>query len=87
METTNDEENNESDNGYDDDYEDGDDNEHNEMNNDGKVLSRSTTTVNSFILWKKDVAPSPTDPRLNAIESWINIADLVSAYYHFDRAS
>ncbi|ORZ17821.1 hypothetical protein BCR42DRAFT_450376 [Absidia repens] len=81
LESTNTDTQSETNSDYDDDYEehidDEDSNGASGMNNTGKVWSRSTTTVDSFILWKKDVAPSPMDPRLNAIESWMNIADMI----------
>ncbi|SAM09601.1 hypothetical protein [Absidia glauca] len=64
--------------GYDEDYE-----EHQSDNDDepvakNSVWSRTETKVgDSFILWKKDIAPPATDPRIHALESWITIADTI----------
>ncbi|KAI8097137.1 uncharacterized protein BX664DRAFT_383464 [Halteromyces radiatus] len=64
--------NDEDNNGYDEDYQD-------EQSHQPSSLhwTKTGTKVDKFILWKKDIAPSPHDPRLHALESWMTIADLI----------
>ncbi|CAO3598393.1 unnamed protein product [Absidia cylindrospora] len=57
LEATNKDSHDESTSDYDDNYEEHDDDDTSGMNNNGKVWSRSTTTVESFILWKRTWLP------------------------------
>lgn len=34
-------------------------------------------TIEEFILWKKDTAPNVEDPRINALDKWIDISEAV----------
>ncbi|CAO3653204.1 unnamed protein product [Cunninghamella blakesleeana] len=38
---------------------------------------RTNKTVDDFILWKKDIIPLQNDPRFNALESWLDMSDLI----------
>ncbi|KAI8376775.1 hypothetical protein BD560DRAFT_367456 [Blakeslea trispora] len=38
---------------------------------------RSKTSISEFILWKKDHAPDPKDPRIHALQSWIPLAQTI----------
>jgi hypothetical protein len=40
--------------------------------------ARTNTTIDEFILWKKDLAPNQRDPRANTIKNWIEISKAVS---------
>lgn len=40
--------------------------------------TRTDTSVQEFILWKKDTAPNTQDPRINALDKWIDISEAVS---------
>ncbi|KAI8341736.1 hypothetical protein BC941DRAFT_414347 [Chlamydoabsidia padenii] len=68
------------DDGYDDDYQEqhSDEEEQDTPINKNSLWSRTDVKVGeSFILWKKDIAPPSSDPRIHAIESWITIADMI----------
>jgi hypothetical protein len=41
---------------------------------------KANTTVEEFILWKKDTAPNSQDPRINALHSWIDISQTVNKH-------
>lgn len=45
--------------------------------------TRTNTTIEEFILWKKDTAPNPEDARINALHSWIDISQTVSSSLFF----
>lgn len=69
---------NTSEEGYDDDYEEHPSDDDDEPVAKNSVWSRTETKVGpSFILWKKDIAPPASDPRIHALESWFTIADAV----------
>lgn len=40
--------------------------------------TKTNKTIDEFILWKKDTAPSAKDPRINALNRWIEISEAVS---------
>lgn len=40
--------------------------------------TRTDISVQEFILWKKDTAPSAQDPRICALDTWIDISEAVS---------
>ncbi|KAG2204998.1 hypothetical protein INT47_002622 [Mucor saturninus] len=39
---------------------------------------KSDKTIEEFILWKKDAAPNPQDPRINSLHSWLDISQTVN---------
>lgn len=38
---------------------------------------KTDITVKDFTLWKKDTAPNAQDPRINAIQNWLDISQTV----------
>lgn len=45
--------------------------------------NRTKTTIDQFILWKKDLAPNKEDPRINTLQNWIEISKAVSIPFCF----
>lgn len=42
--------------------------------------TKTNTTIDQFTLWKKDSAPIKEDPRINALQSWIDISKAVRIF-------
>lgn len=61
-------------------YQDEEDEEMAEADDEEKVPSwtRTDTSIQEFILWKKDTAPNAQDPRIHALDKWIDISEAVS---------
>ncbi|GAA5796722.1 ribonuclease H2, subunit C [Helicostylum pulchrum] len=38
---------------------------------------KTNTTIDEFILWKKDTAPNKQDPRINALNNWMDITQTI----------
>lgn len=43
------------------------------------IWKKTSTTVDEFILWKKDRAPDKQDDRIKALENWLDISQSVSS--------
>ncbi|CAO3650486.1 unnamed protein product [Cunninghamella echinulata] len=59
---------------YNEDYVDTEDDNNKDQNIE---WIRTDKKIDDFILWKKDIAPPSDDPRLNALDSWLDMADLI----------
>lgn len=61
-------------------YQDEEDEEMEDESDEDKVPSWTKTdkSIEKFILWKKDTAPNAEDPRINALDKWIDISEAVS---------
>ncbi|KAL9551807.1 hypothetical protein MBANPS3_004078 [Mucor bainieri] len=64
-------------------YEDGDEDQVMEEADDDdqeekvSAWTRTDKSIHEFILWKKDTAPSAHDPRIHALDEWIDIAEAI----------
>ncbi|KAI9307838.1 hypothetical protein BJ944DRAFT_228282 [Cunninghamella echinulata] len=59
---------------YDEDYVDTEEDNNKDQNIE---WIRTDKNIDDFILWKKDIAPPSDDPRLIALDSWLDMADLI----------
>lgn len=39
---------------------------------------KTSTTIDNFLLWKKDTQPNKDDPRINAVQHWLDISQIVN---------
>lgn len=53
------------------------------MEVDNTPWTKTNTELSEFILWKKDTAPNKKDPRINSIQSWIDISQAVRPFLLF----
>jgi hypothetical protein len=44
---------------------------------DSSVWKKTNTTIDEFILWRKDNAPEKDDPRHQVLEDWIDLSKAV----------
>ncbi|KAI8997019.1 hypothetical protein BDB01DRAFT_892625 [Pilobolus umbonatus] len=61
-----------------------DDMEYMDEDEKSSVWKKRETTIDEFILWKKDTAPSQHDPRKIALKNWIDLSKSIHEVIHLD---